>query len=177
MNNLKSIILAGAVFLLLTATKSIPNLEEKPSSRTEPAPVTGEQTLPRNAVTIVTIGEEIDWQVPSGGDIKATSATYRRSATMGQSFAGNAGSASYELVYGFWQAFAEGGMCGDANGDETINVADTVYIISYIFKGGPAPDPLCVGDANGDDAVNVADTVYLTTYIFKGGPPPVEDCC
>ena len=28
---------------------------------------------------------------------------------------------------------------GDANCDHSINVGDAVYIINYIFKGGPAP--------------------------------------
>jgi hypothetical protein len=28
---------------------------------------------------------------------------------------------------------------GDANGDCACNVGDAVYIISYVFKGGPAP--------------------------------------
>jgi hypothetical protein len=28
---------------------------------------------------------------------------------------------------------------GDANGDGTVNVADAVYLINYIFKGGPPP--------------------------------------
>ena len=68
-------------------------------------------------------------------------------------------------------------LCGDANGDDQINLADAVYLINYVFKGGPAPEPLCVGDANGDGAVNLADAVYLINYIFKGGLPPVEDCC
>ncbi|UCD29676.1 MAG: hypothetical protein JSV03_04125 [Planctomycetota bacterium] len=67
--------------------------------------------------------------------------------------------------------------CGDPNGDKAINIADAVFIINYIFKGGPAPDPLCIGDANGDGSINVADAVYLINYIFKGGPAPVEDCC
>jgi len=68
-------------------------------------------------------------------------------------------------------------LCGDANGDEAANLADAVYIINYVFKGGPAPDPLCVADANDDDAVNLADAVHLVNYVFKGGPPPAEPCC
>ena len=67
--------------------------------------------------------------------------------------------------------------CGDANGDEAVNLADAVYLINYVFKGGPAPDPLCVGDANGDDAVNLADAVHLINYVFKGGPAPNQNCC
>ncbi len=32
------------------------------------------------------------------------------------------------------------GVCGDINGDAFANVADAVYMINYVFKGGPAPD-------------------------------------
>jgi len=68
-------------------------------------------------------------------------------------------------------------VCGDANGDSTVNVGDAVYIISYVFKGGPAPEPICAGNANGDGDVNVGDAVWLISYVFKGGLPPVEGCC
>ena len=68
-------------------------------------------------------------------------------------------------------------ICGDANGDEAVNVGDAVYIINYVFKGGPPPNPLCSGDANGDTQVDVGDAVYLIQYLFKGGPPPVSGCC
>jgi hypothetical protein len=67
--------------------------------------------------------------------------------------------------------------CGDANGDDEVNVGDAVFLISYIFKAGPPPDPICVGDANGDDDSSVGDAVCIINYIFKSGPPPVEDCC
>lgn len=33
-------------------------------------------------------------------------------------------------------------VCGDVNCDEKVNVSDAVYIVNYIFKGGPAP---CAG--------------------------------
>ena len=61
---------------------------------------------------------------------------------------------------------------GDANGDGIANVADGVYIINYVFKGGPAPEPLTAADANCDGSANVADAVYLINYIFNGGPAP-----
>jgi hypothetical protein len=28
---------------------------------------------------------------------------------------------------------------GDANGDCTVNISDTVYLVAYLFKGGPPP--------------------------------------
>lgn len=68
-------------------------------------------------------------------------------------------------------------LCGDANGDAQINVGDAVFLINYIFKSGPAPDPVCAGDANGDGSINVGDAVYLINYVFKSGPTPVEGCC
>ena len=30
-------------------------------------------------------------------------------------------------------------MCADAKGDDNVNVGDVIYLINYLFKGGPAP--------------------------------------
>ena len=68
-------------------------------------------------------------------------------------------------------------VCGDSNNDSDINIGDSVFVLNYVFKGGPAPDPLCEGDANGDGSVNVGDAVYLIGYVFKGGSPPYDGCC
>ncbi|MCP4569560.1 MAG: hypothetical protein GY841_18440 [FCB group bacterium] len=67
-------------------------------------------------------------------------------------------------------------ICGDANGDETLNVGDAVYVINYVFKNGAAPDPLEAGDANCDGVINVGDAVYLINFVFKGGPDPCASC-
>lgn len=61
---------------------------------------------------------------------------------------------------------------GDANADGKVTIGDIVYLVSYLFKHGPAPAPLHSGDANFDGKVNLADIVYLVSYLFKGGPPP-----
>ncbi len=65
-------------------------------------------------------------------------------------------------------------ICGDADGNEAVDIGDAVHLINYIFKSGPAPDPLDAGDANCDLAIDIGDAVYLISYIFKSGPPP---CC
>jgi hypothetical protein len=64
-------------------------------------------------------------------------------------------------------------ICGDANGDGGINVGDVVFLIAYIFKSGPPPDPIEAGDANGDGDTNVGDAAYLIAFIFRDGPAPV----
>jgi hypothetical protein len=61
---------------------------------------------------------------------------------------------------------------GNVNCDDRISVSDVIYIISYLFKGGPSPHPLENGDLNCDGKVTVADVLYLVNYLFKGGPPP-----
>ncbi len=67
-----------------------------------------------------------------------------------------------------------GGVPGDADGNGMVNIADVVYLINYIFSGGPPPTPLLAGDADCSGALNIADAVYLVNYIFAGGPPPCE---
>jgi hypothetical protein len=51
-----------------------------------------------------------------------------------------------------------------------------VYLINYLFKGGPAPNPMAAGDVNGDCVVDVGDVVYMINYLFKGGNPPMPGC-
>ena len=62
--------------------------------------------------------------------------------------------------------------CGDANTTGNVNIADIVYLVSYLFKFGFPPAPLQSGDANSDGVVNLADVVYLVSYLFKHGPQP-----
>jgi hypothetical protein len=66
--------------------------------------------------------------------------------------------------------------CGDANGDDVVDISDVVYLIAYIFSGGAAPDPLEAGDANCDEVVDISDVVYLIAYIFSGGQAPCAGC-
>ncbi len=63
-------------------------------------------------------------------------------------------------------------VCGDVNGSGDVNVADAVYLINFVFKSGPAPDPMQAADANNDTQVNIADAVFLINFIFNGGAPP-----
>jgi uncharacterized Ntn-hydrolase superfamily protein len=65
-------------------------------------------------------------------------------------------------------------LCGDANGNGIINILDITYIVSYLYKNGPAPIPVAkAGEANGNDVVNILDITYLINYVYKGGPAPI----
>ncbi len=63
---------------------------------------------------------------------------------------------------------------GDANGDGVITISDVVFLVSYLYRGGPAPDPWEAGDANSDGQINLGDVVYLISYLFREGPPPTK---
>lgn len=66
--------------------------------------------------------------------------------------------------------------CGDADGNNLVTISDAVYLISYIFSGGPAPDPIESADADCNSLVTISDAVYLISYIFSGGPAPCAAC-
>jgi aminopeptidase N len=61
---------------------------------------------------------------------------------------------------------------GDVNHDGEMNVTDVMYLINYLFMGGPAPIPRESGDVNCNGVVDVADVVYLINNLFISGPPP-----
>ncbi|MFQ6031906.1 MAG: C25 family cysteine peptidase [Candidatus Zixiibacteriota bacterium] len=63
-------------------------------------------------------------------------------------------------------------ICGDCESDGTIDGADVIYLINYLFINGPAPDPIQAGDVNLDGTVDIGDVVYLINYLYIGGPPP-----
>lgn len=123
-------------------------------------------------------GETIDWQVISAGGTDASSSNYSLQGTVAQTATGAAASPSYSVSQGYWFAGAAGPdyMCGDADGNMIVNISDAVFLIAYIFGGGPAPDPLLAGDADCNAIVNISDAVYLIAYIFGGGPAPCENC-
>ncbi len=61
---------------------------------------------------------------------------------------------------------------GDADWSHAVSVADAVYIINYVFSGGPSPRPVMMaGDADCNAAISLADAVYVINYIYSGGQP------
>jgi hypothetical protein len=68
------------------------------------------------------------------------------------------------------------GMPGDANGDSIVDIADAIFLLQYLFGGGPPPNPPSAGDANGDCFIGISDVIWIINYLFLGGPPPQIRC-
>ncbi len=64
------------------------------------------------------------------------------------------------------------GTCGDVDNDLKISISDAVFLINFIFAGGPTPPNYWAVDCNLDGKVNISDAVYLVVYIFASGPAP-----
>ncbi len=125
-------------------------------------------------------GEMIVRQVvSSGGSSGGTSTNFGVSGTIGQTAVGGGNSTSYGVGEGFWRGIGNGGpayLCGDADGNASISIGDAVYVINFIFGGGPAPDPLLAADADCSGGVSIGDAVYIINFIFGGGPAPCANC-
>jgi len=68
---------------------------------------------------------------------------------------------------------------GDANQDNIVNLADGIWILNYLYQGGPGGSCAAADDANDDGGVDAADAVYIIQYQFLGGAAPAApfpDC-
>ncbi|MBU1319091.1 MAG: dockerin type I repeat-containing protein [candidate division Zixibacteria bacterium] len=109
--------------------------------------------------------------------IDASSFDYNSIGTGGEAIVGIGSSDNYGVSSGYLEVSGPSCTSGDADGSGGVDIDDVVYLINYIFSGGPAPLPdVCCGDADGSGAIDIDDVVYLIAYIFSGGPPPVNTC-
>ena len=68
-------------------------------------------------------------------------------------------------------------VCGDCIEDTLIDLGDLLYLLNYVYKGGPSPVPPCRGDVNCDAVVDLGDMLHLISYLYKSGPAPCFVCC
>ena len=61
---------------------------------------------------------------------------------------------------------------GNANDDSKVNIADPVWIISELFREGPASVCKDAADANDDGQVDQTDALFLIMHQFEMGPAP-----
>jgi hypothetical protein len=65
-------------------------------------------------------------------------------------------------------------LCGDADASGGVDIDDAVYLINYIFMGGPAPEPPEAGDCDCTSTIDIDDVVWLINYIFVAGNAPCD---
>lgn len=71
------------------------------------------------------------------------------------------------------RVFGDACTRGDVNISGTINSADIIYLVNFVFKGGAVPKcSPSTGDVNCNGVTNSADIIFLVNYVFKGGPAP-----
>jgi len=67
----------------------------------------------------------------------------------------------------------------DTNADGFLDLSDGIWILNYLFQGGPIFDCLGANDANGDGAIDTGDAIFVVLYYFGGGeapPAPFPTC-
>jgi hypothetical protein len=63
---------------------------------------------------------------------------------------------------------------GDANFNGSVDLADTVFTLGYLFGEQTAPPCADAADANDDGHIDVGDALYLLTTLYASGPPIPE---
>ena len=67
-------------------------------------------------------------------------------------------------------------VCGRTGGGSIGSLSNVVYLVNYIFGGGPPPLDHAYGDVNCDQEVSVSDAIYLLNFQLSGGPWPCANC-
>jgi hypothetical protein len=62
----------------------------------------------------------------------------------------------------------------DYDVDDLCDISDLVYLVDYMFHGGPKPRCMWEADVDGDRLVDISDLNYLVDYMFNDGPAPVD---
>jgi hypothetical protein len=158
----------------------LPNQQEK--QPTEIAPAQPQQLDLSSAPAAKEKGRQIKWQIVCTGGACGNNNVSKGlvigddywvvCGSAGQTAVGPGSSPSFGVNSGYWQENLYEFMRGDANNDGVINVSDAIFLLNYLFRSGPEPDPYALGDANNDGQILVGDAIFLLNYLFRGGPAP-----
>ena len=67
----------------------------------------------------------------------------------------------------------------DGNADGLVDLSDAIFILGYLFLGGPSPPCPDAADASDDGRVDIADAVAVLVRLFVGAgavPEPAGAC-
>ena len=63
---------------------------------------------------------------------------------------------------------------GDSNASGGLNITDGVFVLNYLFLGGPEPPCQDAADSDDNGQLNITDGVRILNYLFLGGPAPPD---
>ncbi len=63
-------------------------------------------------------------------------------------------------------------MRGDTTRDRQLDVSDAIFLLQYLFLGGPAPACSPVADVDASGALDIADAISLLDFLFLGRSAP-----
>ncbi|MEM7263778.1 MAG: hypothetical protein AAF488_17450, partial [Planctomycetota bacterium] len=66
--------------------------------------------------------------------------------------------------------FVRGNIDGSA--DPAPQITDAIYLLSFLFLGGPPPPCAAAADTDATGGTNLTDAVYVLTFLFLGGAAP-----
>ena len=159
--------IAGAGLLYGNVSGS--NGSPEPQKSTQSVPV--KQDSPGTTAPVLVSpksGTRIEWQVVGAGGTKSNVGDLTIEGTAGQTAIGQVGTPNFIINQGFWQEFELPCRVGDVDNDGGVDISDAVYLIQYIFAGGPAPANLCAGDVTGDTIVDISDVIAILSFVFLG---------
>jgi len=61
---------------------------------------------------------------------------------------------------------------GDANGDAKVDLADAIFMLSCLFRGGACTSCDDASEVNDDGVVDLRDPVFALGFAFLGASPP-----
>ena len=61
---------------------------------------------------------------------------------------------------------------GDADAADSINLTDGIFVLNFLFLGGPEPPCLDAADANDDGSIDITAAVFVFNWLFLGGESP-----
>ncbi|MFH1372957.1 MAG: M28 family peptidase [bacterium] len=61
-------------------------------------------------------------------------------------------------------------ICGDIDGNSSVDVGDLTFLVAYLFQGGPPPPVPAAADVDGSGAIDVGDLTSLVAYLFGSIP-------
>src|SRR5687768_4504206 len=63
---------------------------------------------------------------------------------------------------------------GDADGNCGVDITDAVYVLNYLFSGGPNPPCLDAADPNDTGTIDITDGIFILNYLFLGTTAPSD---